>query len=85
VNHARWTAEDVARLVEATQMKWSAVQAAGSLDRTSEAVRQKAREIGVTFRYEAKSEDEKLRERWIALLPAMKAALRRDIEINTSP
>jgi len=57
---------------------------AKSLGRSRSAVGRAARRLGVGFgRVTFKRDvDDGLRERWLALLPEMKEALRRDIEIN---
>jgi ribosomal protein L19E len=65
----------------------TAAAAAVRLGRSEQATRTRASDDRISFhgKRDGKTAEEKTRERWIAMLPAMKTALRRDIEINIYP
>jgi hypothetical protein len=62
----------------------TAAAVSARLGRSEQATRTKASDERISFhgKRDGKTEEEKTRERWLERLPAMKAALRRDIEIN---
>ena len=78
----RWTAADVEWLREKINAGWTSARVGTELGITGTAVRKLAKKHGLSFRHPDKTVDDGLRERWLTLLPAMKEALRRDIEIN---
>jgi len=79
----RRTAEDVEWLRQKIAAGWTSARVGASLGISGTAVRKLAKRHGLSFRHRHRTVDE-LRERWIELLPAMKEALRRNIETTSS-
>jgi len=80
-----WTRAQIERLEYMAADGLSVRDAARELGKTYQSTLQKARRERIRFSYKkniVRGEPGELRERWLKLLPAMKEALRRDLENN---
>jgi hypothetical protein len=85
-----WTAERLVALRDLAASGKSQREAASILGISLTALAKAACRYRIRFRSNRsntrasipRTDDEKLRERWLKLLPGMKKALRRDLEIN---
>jgi len=76
----RWSPEDIATMAELAEQGISARVAAERMGRDATTARWAARRYGVHFHSLAKTPDERIRKRWRAILPKLKADLRRDLD-----
>jgi hypothetical protein len=79
----RRTAADVEWLREKIAAGWTSARVGASLGISGRAVRRLAKRHGLSFRHRHRTVEDGLRVRWIAMLPAMKEALRRNIETTS--
>lgn len=80
-----WSRSDDERMEICADEGLSARQAAIQLERTLLSVKARASRIRISFhgrRKAPKSPDDRLRERWLQILPRLKAALVADIQNN---